>query len=63
MASERGINDALERGRDSGEWCLDPQTDELVAALIAWHDDQLRCAPLGVFADALERLERIRDER
>lgn len=44
VASERGINDALERGRDSGEWCLDPQTDELVAALIAWHDDQLRAA-------------------
>ncbi|KWF83372.1 hypothetical protein WL94_23335 [Burkholderia cepacia] len=63
VTSERGINDALERGRDSGVWCLDPQTDELVAALIAWHDDQLRGAPLGVFADALERLERIRDER
>ncbi|WP_196788381.1 hypothetical protein [Burkholderia cepacia] len=52
VAKERGINVALEHGRASGEWRLDPQTDELVAALIAWHDDQLRAAPLGVFADA-----------
>ncbi|KVS53646.1 hypothetical protein WK43_25755 [Burkholderia ubonensis] len=38
---------------------LDPQTDELVAALLTWHDDQLRAAPLAVFAEALERLERL----
>jgi hypothetical protein len=42
---------------------LDPLTDELVAALIGWHDDQLRAAPLAVFAEALERLERLRDGR
>ncbi|WP_413141078.1 hypothetical protein [Burkholderia cepacia] len=63
VASERGINAALERGNAGGEWWLDPQTDDLVAALIAWHDDQLRQAPLGVFAEALERLEGIRDGR
>lgn len=45
------------------EWALDPQTDELVAALIAWHDDQLHAVPLAVFAEALERLERMRDGR
>jgi hypothetical protein len=62
-ATERGINAALEQGRTCGEWVLDPQTDELVAALIGWQDDQLRAAPLAVFAEALERLERMRDGR
>ncbi|WP_256990760.1 hypothetical protein [Burkholderia sp. HI2714] len=61
VAAERGINAALEHGNASGEWALDPQTDELVAALIVWHDKQLRCAPLTLFAEALERLERLRD--
>ncbi|WP_322074801.1 hypothetical protein [Burkholderia cepacia] len=63
VATERGINSALEQGKTCGEWALDPQTDELVAALIGWHDDQLREAPLAVFAEALERLERMRDGR
>ncbi|MBN3827205.1 hypothetical protein G3O00_26765 [Burkholderia sp. Ac-20384] len=63
VATERGINAALEQGKTCGEWVLDPQTDELVAALIGWHDDQLRAAPLAVFAEALERLERMRDGR
>ncbi|RQR51432.1 hypothetical protein DIE19_29430 [Burkholderia sp. Bp9126] len=42
---------------------MDPETDELVASLLEWHDDQLRAAPLAVFAEALERLERMRDGR
>ncbi|MDR6504137.1 hypothetical protein J2785_007332 [Burkholderia ambifaria] len=63
VATERGINAALEQGKICGNWALDPQTDELVAALIGWHDDQLRAAPLPVFAEALERLERMRDGR
>ncbi|VWC91611.1 Fis family transcriptional regulator [Burkholderia contaminans] len=63
VATERGVNAALEHGKTCGEWGLDPQTDELVAALIGWHDDQLRTAPLAVFAEALERLERMRDGR
>ncbi|MDN7894205.1 hypothetical protein QZM93_36990 [Burkholderia cepacia] len=63
VATERGINSALAQGKTCGEWALDPQTDELVAALIGWHDDQLRTAPLAVFAEALERLERMRDGR
>lgn len=63
VATERGINAALDRGIASEEWTLDPQTDELVAALLAWHDDQLRAVPLAVFAEALERLERMRDGR
>ncbi len=63
VATERGINVALEHAKTCGEWVLDPQTDELVAALIGGHDDQLRGAPLAVFAEALERLERLRDGR
>ncbi|HGF4016588.1 TPA: hypothetical protein ACF6X2_004782, partial [Burkholderia cenocepacia] len=63
VATERGINAALKQGKTCGVWTLDPQTDELVAALIGWHDDQLRAAPLAVFAEALERLERMRDGR
>ncbi|WP_155636418.1 hypothetical protein [Burkholderia stagnalis] len=63
VATERGINAALDRGIANEEWTLDPQTDELVAALLTWHDDQLRAAPLAVFAEALERLERMRDGR
>ncbi|QMI49004.1 hypothetical protein [Burkholderia sp. MBR-1] len=63
VATERGINVALDRGIASEEWTLGPQTDELVAALLAWHDDQLRAVPLAVFAEALERLERMRDGR
>ncbi|KVC67688.1 hypothetical protein WI74_28020 [Burkholderia ubonensis] len=63
VATERGVNAALERGIAGDEWTLDPQTDELLAALLAWHDDQLRAAPLAVFAEALERLERMRDGR
>lgn len=63
VATERGINAALEQGKACGKWALDPQTDELVAALIGWHDDQLHVAPLAVFAEALERLERMRGGR
>nr|WP_322067273.1 hypothetical protein [Burkholderia ubonensis] len=44
LPTDRGINTALELGEASGEQALDPQTDELVAALITWHDDQLRAA-------------------
>jgi hypothetical protein len=60
-SAEQGINAALKHGASSNEWTLDAQTDELVAALISWHDDQLRSAPLTVFAEAIERLERLRD--
>ncbi|RQP96555.1 hypothetical protein DF164_33495 [Burkholderia stagnalis] len=63
VATERGINAALERGIASEEWTLDPETDELVTALLAWHDDQLRAAPLAVFAEALEQDGRMRDGR
>ncbi|KVG52505.1 hypothetical protein WJ33_10045 [Burkholderia ubonensis] len=61
--TERGINAALERGIAGEEWTLDPQTDGLLAAQLAWHDDQLRAAPLAVFAEALERLERLKRMR
>ncbi|MCW3609108.1 hypothetical protein [Burkholderia cenocepacia] len=55
LTAERGINGALERGKAGREWGLEPQKDELVATLIAWHDDQLRTAPLDMFAEVLER--------
>jgi hypothetical protein len=61
--AEQAINEALERGRAGAGWFLDGQGEEIIAALIAWHDDQLRNAPLTTFAEALERLERLRDGR
>lgn len=62
-AAEQAINEALERGRAGAGWYLDGQGEEIVAALIAWHDEQLRNAPLTAFAKALERRERLRDGR
>ncbi|WP_254227850.1 hypothetical protein [Burkholderia gladioli] len=35
VAAGRGINAALKRGKASGEWTLDAQTDQLMASLIA----------------------------
>jgi type II secretory pathway pseudopilin PulG len=58
--AEQAINEALERGRAGAGWFLDGQGEEIIAALIAWHDDQLRNAPLTTFAEALERLEYLR---
>ncbi|WP_369051422.1 hypothetical protein [Burkholderia gladioli] len=61
IATERGINAALEHGKTTGEWTLDAQTNELMASLIAWHDAQFRTTPLSVIRQALDRLERLRD--
>ena len=61
VAAERGVNAAFARGEEEGEWWLDAQTDELIASLLAWHDDQLRTAPLTVWSEAIERMERLRD--
>jgi hypothetical protein len=62
-AAEQAINEALERGRNGAGWFLDRQGEEIVVALIAWHDDQLRNVPLTTFAEAFERLKRLRDGR
>lgn len=62
IAAERGIRTAFERGEHGereNEWTFDAQTDEQVAALLVWHDDQLRTAPLAVLMEAVERMERL----
>jgi hypothetical protein len=63
VAAKCGINEALGRGKAEGVWFLDLQTEELLAAVIAWHDDQLRTTPFVVFAEAPEQLERMRDRK
>ncbi|WP_323123743.1 hypothetical protein [Burkholderia alba] len=58
VAAQQGINAAFERGKQDREWWLDMDTEELVASLLTWHDDQLRTTPLAVLMEAIERLER-----
>ncbi|MFA8356893.1 hypothetical protein ACEPT7_03125 [Burkholderia ubonensis] len=61
VATDCGISAVLERGIASKEWALDPQTDALVSALIARHEDQLHAAQLAVFGVALDRPDRLCD--
>lgn len=42
VAAEREINAAFERGAQDDVWRLAARGDDLVAALLGWHDDQLR---------------------
>ncbi|MBN3793894.1 hypothetical protein [Burkholderia sp. Ac-20392] len=58
-----GVNASLDQGMAGREGGLDRQTDELVAAPIARYDDRLRVTPVGVFAEAVEHLERMREGR
>uniref|UniRef100_UPI003BEEF437 hypothetical protein n=1 Tax=Burkholderia arboris TaxID=488730 RepID=UPI003BEEF437 len=58
-AAERGILVAFERGERESVWTFDESTDELVATLLAWHDDQLCTAPLAVLMEAIERVGRM----
>ncbi|WP_323123699.1 hypothetical protein [Burkholderia alba] len=60
VAAEQGINAAFERGEQDGEWWLDAYIEELVASLLAWHDDQLRTTPLAVLMETVERMERFK---
>ena len=61
VAAERGIQAAFDRGEREDLWTFDEQTDELVSMLLAWHDDQLRTAPLAVLLEAIERMDRLID--
>ncbi|KVT80421.1 hypothetical protein WT25_16850 [Burkholderia territorii] len=60
-AAENALCAAVEHGERIGEWQLDAEAEEVIGALLAWHDNQLRCAPLAVLVEAIERLERLRD--
>lgn len=61
VLAERGLCDAIKRGESDDCWMLDSaDATAVIAALLAWHDDQLRTAPLAVLEEAIERLERLR---
>ncbi|MEQ5844425.1 MULTISPECIES: hypothetical protein [Paraburkholderia] len=63
VAAEQEINAAFERGAKDNQWTLDAQGEDLIAALLGWHDDQLRAAPMVVLLEAAGRLERLRKDK
>jgi len=60
IGAEAALNAAFKAGRETGIWEIDSTRLNCVGAVLAAHDAQLARAPLGVLANASERLERLK---
>jgi hypothetical protein len=60
IGAEAALNAAFKTGRETGIWEIHSTGLNCVGAVLAAHDAQLARAPLGVLANASERLEQLK---
>jgi hypothetical protein len=60
LAAESALNQAFEKGRETGVWQIDAIGSRRVGTVLAMHDAQLSSASMAILATASDRLERLK---